>query len=191
VIVSVLTYALIVVEGLCSILLIGVILLQKTKGQGMGMAFGAGMGESLFGSQVGNVLTKSTVILGIIFLINTTILAVLGSRQREASLAESMPLAVPAAPAGLPQQPQPGPSPIPETPIPEAMPVVDESLPAVDVAPVDAGGEIEPIVIGEEAPGEAVEAPPLEMPAEEVVPVPPPEAPVVPAEPEEAPPPAE
>jgi hypothetical protein len=40
----------------------------------MGLAFGAGMGETLFGSQVGNVLTKITVVLSVIFLINTMIL---------------------------------------------------------------------------------------------------------------------
>jgi len=169
-------YVLVVVEALCSILLIGVILIQKTKGQGMGLAFGAGMGETLFGSQMGNVLTRTTVILAIIFLVNTTVLAVLGSRQRETSIAESIPVTAPAAPAGLPGQPQPVPSPIPEAPLPEAVPGVGEAAPAVDMPPVDAAGEIEPIVIGDEA--EPVEAPAIE--------VPPPAAPV-----EEAAPPAE
>ena len=76
-------YLLIVVEILAALLLIGVVLIQKTKSQGMGLAFGAGMGESLFGAQVGNVLTKVTVMLAAIFLANTTVLAYLSRNRAE------------------------------------------------------------------------------------------------------------
>lgn len=62
---------LIFIEILSSLLLIGIILLQKTKDEGLGMAFGAGVGETLFGSRAGNVLTKITVTLAGIFLLNT------------------------------------------------------------------------------------------------------------------------
>ena len=58
---------LLVVELLCSLMLIGLILLQKAKGEGLGMAFGGGAGEALFGARAGNVLTKMTVTLGITF----------------------------------------------------------------------------------------------------------------------------
>ena len=53
---AVLTALLVVVEIVSAVLLIGVILIQKTKSQGMGLAFGSGMGESLFGAQIGNVI---------------------------------------------------------------------------------------------------------------------------------------
>ena len=59
----VVTYLLVTIEVLCSLLLIGVILLQRTKAQGAGLAFGANVGESMFGSQVGNVLTRTTVVI--------------------------------------------------------------------------------------------------------------------------------
>lgn len=62
---------LIFIEILSSLLLIGIILLQKTKDEGLGLAFGAGVGETLFGSRAGNVLTKITVTLAGIFLLNT------------------------------------------------------------------------------------------------------------------------
>ncbi|MFC1462575.1 preprotein translocase subunit SecG [Verrucomicrobiota bacterium] len=75
------TYFLITVEVICSILLLGVILIQRTKSQGMGLAFGGAMGESIFGSQMGNVLTRTTVVLAIIFLVTTTLLAMLGARE--------------------------------------------------------------------------------------------------------------
>ncbi|MBN1676857.1 MAG: preprotein translocase subunit SecG [Kiritimatiellae bacterium] len=65
------------IEVLSSLMLVGIILMQKTKREGLGMAFGAGMGESLFGSRTGNVLTKTTIVLAVIFLVNTTLLAII------------------------------------------------------------------------------------------------------------------
>lgn len=112
---AVLKYLLVFVEVVSSLLLIGVILIQRTKGQGMGMAFGGGMGETLFGPQVGNVLTKTTVVLGIIFLVNTTLLAMLGTRAGE-SVTERLaaePVS-PAAPA-TPATPQESAEPMPMT----------------------------------------------------------------------------
>ena len=91
--ITILKHVLIVVEVICCALLIGVILLQRSKGQGMGgMAFGGGMGETLFGSQVGNVLTRITVILAIVFLTTTTLLVVIGARGRVSSLADRIPV---------------------------------------------------------------------------------------------------
>lgn len=78
---------LIVVEAVISLLLIGIILLQRSKGEGLGLAFGAGMGETLFGSRAGNVLTRATVVLGTAFVVNTLVLAILFAR-REASLVD-------------------------------------------------------------------------------------------------------
>ena len=58
-----LRYILVFVEVVCSLLLVGVILVQRTKSQGLGMALGGQMGEALFGARMGNVMTKVTVIL--------------------------------------------------------------------------------------------------------------------------------
>lgn len=90
---SVLIIFLLVVEVIVSLLLIGVVLLQKSKGEGFGMALGAGVGESLFGSRAGNVLTRATIMLSSIFLINTLALAILyagrsGTPQTDASLVD-------------------------------------------------------------------------------------------------------
>jgi preprotein translocase subunit SecG len=71
----------IVVEVICCLLLIGLILLQKSKSEGLGMAFGAGAGESLFGARAGNVLSKATVILGIVFMANTLVLGIMFAQQ--------------------------------------------------------------------------------------------------------------
>lgn len=72
---------LIVVEVLCSILLIGLVLLQKSKNEGLGLAFGAGAGESLFGARAGNVLSKATVVLGITFMVCTLALGMLFAQK--------------------------------------------------------------------------------------------------------------
>ena len=79
---NILIGALIVLEIIVSILLTVVILFQPSKGGGgLGGALGGGMGEQLFGARTGNVLTKATVILATIFLLNTMGLAFLYSRQ--------------------------------------------------------------------------------------------------------------
>ncbi len=99
---------LILIEILSASLLITVIFLQKSSGAGMGTAFG-GAGESIFGSRMGNVLTKATVVLAAIFLANTTMLAWVGARRRPASVVDRVPLhqqGLPARGAELPLVPQ-------------------------------------------------------------------------------------
>lgn len=71
----------IIVEVLCCLLLIGLVLLQKSKNEGLGLAFGAGTGESLFGARAGNVLSRATVVLGVVFMVTTLALGVLFAQQ--------------------------------------------------------------------------------------------------------------
>ena len=135
----ILKYLLISVEALVSLLLIGIILLQKSKSEGLGMAFGSGMGETLFGSRAGNVLTKGTVILAVIFMVTTIALGMVfsGSAQNESLLgsAEAVPVqqAAPVAPA--PVAP-------PQMPAAVAPSAVDGApVSAVDVQAAPAGAE--------------------------------------------------
>jgi preprotein translocase subunit SecG len=79
----------------------GVILLQKPKDGGLGVSFGGGMGEALFGAQMGNVLTKTTIILGTIFLLNTLVLSRLTSRSGT-SVMEGVRTSAPAAQQSVP-----------------------------------------------------------------------------------------
>lgn len=100
---SILKYLLLTLEVVTSLLLIGCILIQKTKSQGMGLAFGGGMGETLFGSQVGNVLTRVTVVLAIVFLVNTTVLALLGTQRVGGSVTDGIPVVAPSpVPSSMP-----------------------------------------------------------------------------------------
>ncbi|MBR2642936.1 MAG: preprotein translocase subunit SecG [Lentisphaeria bacterium] len=72
-VITVILYALVVLAGL---LLTGLILIQPSKGGGMGSAFG-GVGESVLGGQAGSHLTKATVWLTAIFFVIALVLATL------------------------------------------------------------------------------------------------------------------
>ena len=90
-----------VLEVLVCFLLGGVILLQKPKDGGLGVSLGGGMGEALFGAQMGNVLTRVTIILGAVFLLNTLVLSRLTSHSGT-SVMEGVKTSAPAAEQALP-----------------------------------------------------------------------------------------
>jgi preprotein translocase subunit SecG len=139
-----------IVEAACAILLIGVILLQKSKSEGLGMAFGSGMGETLFGSRAGNVLTKITITLGITFLVTTTLLAFMSTSSTRRSLIDER---VSDTPMGPQSQPSPAP-----------MGGISETPAAAPGAPLEAPSAVMP----PSAPVAPVEAPaglPSEAPA--------------------------
>ena len=67
---------------LIALLLIGLVLVQPSKGGGFGSAFG-GIGESVFGAQAMSQLSKVTVVLLSLFFVLTLILAVMtGHRSK-------------------------------------------------------------------------------------------------------------
>ena len=134
-----------VVEVIVCLLLAMAVMLQKPKEGGLGGAIGGGMLEASLGADAGNVLIKTTAILGAVFLLNTLVLARLTSTVHSKSLmageAEAAPAAeqAPALPMSAPQLPPEAPAlpeapAVPETPaVPEA-PAVPET-PAVPEAP--------------------------------------------------------
>lgn len=133
---------LILIEIISSILLIVIVLLQRSKSEGLGLAFGSQMGESLFGARAGNVLVKATVWLGIIFMVNTTVLAKIYSKGTSQSLISASSVPAPMAPLGPASQPanQPlspnVPMSAPMTPqAPTPSPVVPVSVPEATPAP--------------------------------------------------------
>ena len=164
---SILISILLIVEVLSAFLLVVVILAQKSKDQGLGMAFGSGMGESLFGSRAGNVLTRMTITLATIFMLATIVLGILFARGATSTgsvmdkAAQEVPVA-PAAPAA-PAAPMAAPAgPLMPT-APAAVPAEAPSAPMK--LQMGEGGELAPV---EAAP--AAEAP--AAPAEESAPAP-------------------
>ena len=84
-VITVILYTLVIIVAL---LLIGLVLIQQSKGGGFGGAFG-GVGESVFGAHAGSHLTKLTVILTTSFFVLTLLLAVIvGHSSRERSVVE-------------------------------------------------------------------------------------------------------
>lgn len=102
-----------VLEVLVCLLLALVVMLQKPKEGGLGGAIGGGMLEASLGADAGNVLIKTTAILGAVFLINTLVLARLTSTVHSKSLmareAEPSATTAPALPAAAPELPAPAP----------------------------------------------------------------------------------
>ena len=158
--VSILKSVLLIVEVLAAFLLVVVILAQKSKDQGLGMAFGSGMGESLFGSRAGNVLTRMTITLAAVFMLTTIALGILFARGKSGSgsvmdRAASQPMA-PAAPLA----PAQAPAPMMPNEEPVALPVEAPSAPME--LQMGAGGELAPA----EAPAAPAETPAAEPAAE-------------------------
>ena len=132
-----------VVEVIVCLLLALAVMLQKPKEGGLGGAFGGGMLEASLGADAGNVLIRTTAILGAIFLLNTLVLARLTSTVHSRSLmareaepaAETAP-ALPAAPE-LPAVPEAAPE-VPSAPAAApapAAPAAPAPAPAAPAAP--------------------------------------------------------
>ncbi len=100
---------LIILEAACCLALIGLVLLQKSKSGGLGLAFGGGGNDSLFGARAGNVLTKATIGIGVLFLINTLVLGMMFAGSANKSLMDGA--KAPAAPL------QQAPTALPENPV--------------------------------------------------------------------------
>lgn len=95
-----------VVEVLVCLMLALVVMLQKPKEGGLGGAIGGGMSEAVFGADAGNVLIKTTAILGAVFLLNTLVLARLTSTVHSKSLMANESEAAPVAET-VPELPAP------------------------------------------------------------------------------------
>lgn len=76
---------LLTVHIITCILLILIVLMQQPRSEGLGTTFGGNVTNTLFGSGAGNVLTKITSWLGIVFFITTISLAYLYSHRELSS----------------------------------------------------------------------------------------------------------
>ncbi|MEX1111443.1 MAG: preprotein translocase subunit SecG [Chthoniobacterales bacterium] len=78
---SILINVLIAFHVLICLLMVGAVLMQRPKNEGLGAAFGGGMTENIFGAQTTHVLQKFTVWLGIVFFALTLVLAMLYAKR--------------------------------------------------------------------------------------------------------------
>lgn len=83
------TSTLLIVQFILAILLTITILLQKSSSMGLGAY--SGSNESLFGAKgPGNFLTKATMILGLVFVLNTIFLGYLYNQNRQKSAIDNV-----------------------------------------------------------------------------------------------------
>jgi len=104
---------------LVAIAIIGLIMLQQGKGADMGASFGAGASQTLFGSSgSGNVLTRATAWLVVLFFASSFGLALLAGQRSKP--VDELDLMIPeAAPQVVEQAAE------------EELPTVEEEAPAV------------------------------------------------------------
>lgn len=102
---------LLIIHLFVTLALIGVVLLQRSEGGGLGIGSSQGMGSFMTGRGTANLLTRTTAILAVIFFGLSLALALVGrgSNQGPRSILDSLP-ATPAAPTA-PLAPAPAPAP--------------------------------------------------------------------------------
>ena len=122
---NVMLTAVLAVQMLSALAMIGLILLQHGKGADMGAAFGSGASGSLFGATgSANFLSRTTAVLAAVFFACTLLLAYFGNIRPadSGSVLERTGVPVPAASAPAPAAPASGAAQIPGTAVPAAAP---------------------------------------------------------------------
>jgi preprotein translocase subunit SecG len=106
------TTVLLILHLFVTLALIGVVLIQRSEGGGLGIGSSQGMGSFMSGRGTANLLTRTTAILGTVFFILSLTLALMsrGTSVRP-SVLDSPPAGqaapgAPAAPGGLPAAPR-------------------------------------------------------------------------------------
>ena len=111
------TSTLLIVQFVLAILLTIIILLQKSSSMGLGAY--SGSNDSLFGAKgPANFLTKATMALGLVFIINTVVLGYLFNEQRNQSAVDTVKTdsLIPTAPVSQSQSPVAPTAPVPTEP---------------------------------------------------------------------------
>ncbi len=103
------------IHVLVALVMIGLVLMQKSSEQGVGAAFGGGMTDTVFGGGTTTALVRMTIYCACTLLATTLILAILHS-HRGATNRSVLQRAVQTAPAALPTASQPPAMPLAPTP---------------------------------------------------------------------------
>jgi preprotein translocase subunit SecG len=159
-----------VIHIIACLFLIGVVLLQQGKGADMGAVFG-GSSQTLFGSSgAGNLLTRMTTAMAIVFMVTSLTLAYGSARRVTTTIFDDAPL--PEAPAAAPAPeastfdggvPQPEAAPQAEA----APPAPAEGAPQAGAAPQAPAADVAVVEGAQGAAAPAADAQPAaEKPAE-------------------------
>lgn len=97
---------LLIIHLFVTLALIGVVLIQRSEGGGLGIGSGQGMGSFMSGRGTANLLTRTTAILAVIFMGLSLTLALLnrGTTGSSRSILDTAPMTAPVtAPATAPK----------------------------------------------------------------------------------------
>lgn len=113
---------LLIVHALIAAALVGVILMQRSEGGGLGM--GGGPSGLMTARGAADFLTRATTVLATLFVLMSIGLAALASvRNRPGTIDTSLARQAPAQPAGpSPADPQAGPAAATSQPVPQPVP---------------------------------------------------------------------
>jgi preprotein translocase subunit SecG len=98
-----------VIHILITVAMVGVILIQRSEGGGLGIGGGGGMGGLMSGRGTANILTRATTILAVLFMVTSLALTLMASGRGARPFmapggapapAQQQAPAQPAAPAG-------------------------------------------------------------------------------------------
>ena len=136
---------LLIVHLFVTLLLIGVVLIQRSEGGGLGIGTSQGMGSFMSGRGTANLLTRTTAVLAVIFFALSMALAALNrGGSVGTSILDRVPTGTPAngvptptAPIpGAPAAPAPGGAPAtPSAPASSSPPAAPSTPPATPAAP--------------------------------------------------------
>jgi preprotein translocase subunit SecG len=104
---------LLVLHVFVTIALIGVVLIQRSEGGGLGLGASQGMGNFMTGRGTANLLTRTTAVLGTLFFALSLGLAVLYHNSNSANAGAAAILNGPTTPAPIAP---PSPAALPQTP---------------------------------------------------------------------------
>ena len=98
------TLVLLIIHMFVTIALIGVVLIQRSEGGGLGIGSTQGMGSFMSGRGTANLLTRTTAILAAIFFVMSLSLALLNrsNTQPTRSLLDTPAPTAPAVPSKVP-----------------------------------------------------------------------------------------
>ncbi|MEX0696432.1 MAG: preprotein translocase subunit SecG [Dongiaceae bacterium] len=119
-----------VIHLMLAVSLVGVVLLQRSEGGGLGIGGGGGMGGLMSGRGSANLLTRVTAVLAALFMATSLTLAILATgadRPRSVLDTPAFDIPVPAAPA---------PAEAPAAPASPAVPPAAPTSPASPAVPL-------------------------------------------------------
>lgn len=132
---TIMIWILTAVHVIVALVLVGIVLMQKSQDQGVGAAFGSGVTDSVFGAGTTTALVRMTIWCACIMLGTTLLLAVLHSRRgtESGSVMQKVIATMPAPATQMPTlpsvvppttetKPDAAPTPAPAPAVPEAKP---------------------------------------------------------------------